>query len=396
MDLRGFVERERMAVGTPKRRSRPAGGETIVNIDSEPLRDEPGRIVGAIVVFDDITIRKRTQLQLQEANRRKDEIIATLSHELRNPLAPIENSIETLRMTNQVAAESTYLLDIVERQVDNLVRLVDDLLEISRISRGKVQLHKQLADISEAVESAVETSGPSIDAAGHHLSVMLPSKVLRANVDPLRISQVVANLLTNAAKYTPNGGTIEVTVLQEGQSVVISVKDTGIGISQEMLPRVFEMFVQTDREHKQARGGLGIGLALAKNLVEMHGGKIEARSDGLGKGSEFLVRLPLGEAAQLTRPQNAQTTNTSPSPKRKILVVDDNADAAQSVGTLLKTMGSEAEIALNGRSAIDLLESYHPQLLLLDLGMPEMSGYELAGDFGEAGPTKRFQQLIKP
>jgi PAS domain S-box-containing protein len=357
---------------------RPAGDQTIVNIDSEPLRDESGHVIGAIVVFDDITTRKHTQLQLQEANRRKDEFIATLSHELRNPLAPIENSIEILRLGNHVAPDSTYLLEIMERQVGNLIRLVDDLLEISRISRGKIQLHKEVVDISEAVESAVETSGPSIDAAGHHLSVVLPSKPLRANVDPLRISQVVANLLTNAAKYTPGGGTIELTVRQEGQNVLISVKDTGIGISQEMLPRVFEMFVQTDREHKQAHGGLGIGLALAKNLVEMHGGKIEARSDGLGQGSEFLVRLPLGEAAQLAPPQNVQLKNASPSPKRKILVVDDNADAAQSVGMLLKIMGSDVEIALSGRSAIDLLESYHPQLLLLDLGMPEMSGYEVA------------------
>jgi signal transduction histidine kinase len=324
-------------------------------------------------------LRQRVN-QLAEMDRRKDEFLATLAHELRNPLAPIRNSLHLLRMSGASSPAAAPIHDLMERQVSHMVRLVDDLMEVSRITRGKIELRPERVELAAVLRSAVETSRPLIEAARHQLTIDLPSEPLILQADPVRLSQVVANLLNNAAKYTEEGGQIGLSARREGGMAVISVRDTGVGIPAEMLPRVFDMFAQVDRTLKRSQGGLGIGLTLARTLVEMHGGRMEARSEGPGKGSEFLVRLPLA-ADDASRGENRSDPRSKP-PERlgqqRILVVDDNRDAADSLGMLLRFLGADAVVVYDGPSALTALRNYRPSVVFLDIGMPGMDGNEVA------------------
>jgi len=269
---------------------------------------------------------------------------------------------------------------MMERQVNHMVRLVDDLLEVSRITRGKIELRRERVELAAVVQSAVETSRPLIEAAHHQLAINLPLQPLTLEADPVRLAQVIANLLNNAAKFTEEGGQLWLTVRREGDEAVVSIRDTGLGISADMLPRVFDMFAQVDRTLKRAQGGLGIGLTLARTLVEMHGGRVEVRSEGPGKGSEFTVRLPL--AVNDDPVAEGQPRGTDPPPSglcpRRVLVVDDNRDGANSLGLLLKYLGADAHIVYDGPSALEAIRTYRPAIVFLDIGMPGMDGHEVA------------------
>ncbi len=344
-----------------------------------PFRDDQGRLLNWFGTNTDISDIKRMEEALRDADRRKDEFLATLAHELRNPLAPIRNSLNILRMTGGGGDEAQKLHEMMERQVAHMVRLVDDLLELSRISRGKIELQRQNVDISAIINHAVETSKPFIEAAGHELVVSLPSKPLTVNGDLIRLAQVFANLLNNSAKYSNPGGRITLTGSRDDSELVVSVRDTGIGIPHGMLERVFEMFAQVKNELSRTQDGLGIGLNLARTLVTMHGGSVEAHSMGLGHGSEFIVRLPLSvtsDAESVAAPTSS--TNELTIPAGRILIVDDNRDAADSLGILLKSLGADIHIAYDGASALDAMQIFRPLVVLLDLGMPGMNGFEVA------------------
>ncbi len=325
---------------------------------------------------------ENTQLYqaLRDADRRKDEFLATLAHELRNPLAPIRNALQILKMPRVDAATVGRSRDMMERQVHQLVRLVDDLLDVSRVMRGKIELRKERVELATVVARAVETVQPLVDAQGHELSVRLPHESLPLDADPVRLAQVVGNLLTNAAKYTESNGRIWLTAERDGDVSVLRVRDDGIGIAPAMLPRIFELFVQVDHASTKAQGGLGIGLTLVKNLVQMHDGSVEARSAGLGKGSEFTVRLPLSTGTDQTAPgpePGLATPTVSPSGHR-LLVVDDNQDAADSLAMLLRLQGHEVRVAHSGPAALEMTKGYAPDVVFLDIGMPGMDGYEVA------------------
>jgi CheY-like chemotaxis protein len=310
--------------------------------------------------------------QLQEADHRKDEFLATLAHELRNPLAPIRNAIQIIRQSDERQAR-----DMMERQVSQMVRLVDDLLDISRISRGKLQLRKERVGLADVLNAAVETARPVIEASAHELTVTMPPQPIVLQADPTRLAQVVANLLNNAAKYTEKAGHIWLTAERRGNEAVVSVRDTGIGIPAEQLPLIFQMFSQVASALERSQGGLGIGLSLVKGLVELHGGTIEARSGGPGKGSEFTVHLPLVDVLEAQTPsgdgEKAQTVQ-----KCRILVVDDLRDAAESLAMLLRMMGHETRTAYDGLEAVQTAAAFQPNVVLLDIGLPKMNGYEAA------------------
>ena len=330
-------------------------------------------------VREHLAAREAAEAALREDDRRKDEFLAILAHELRNPLAPIRNALTVLQMTGD-DPELGQLCDMMGRQVNHLVRLVDDLMEVSRITRGKIELRMERADLGAVVRTAVEASRPLIEAAGHHLAIAIPPRRLAVHGDPVRLAQVFANLLNNAAKYTDPGGKIWLGMQQDGNAVVITIRDTGIGIPTAMLPRVFELFTQVDHGANRAHGGLGIGLTLAKSLVEMHGGTVTASSEGVGKGSEFLVRLPLAEETRIaTTPDDGVWSPSSATHvSRRILVVDDNRDAADTLGAVLRVMGSDVQVVYSGKAAILALDTYHPTVVITDIGMPGMDGFEVA------------------
>ena len=318
---------------------------------------------------------------LRETDRRKDEFLATLAHELRNPLAPVRNALQILKMPRVDARTVECSREMMERQVQQLVRLVDDLMDVSRVMRGKIELRRERVELAAVVARAVETVQPLVDAQGHDLTVQIASDSLLLDADPVRLAQVVSNLLTNAAKYTERRGRIWLTAARDGEMAVCHIRDNGIGIAPHMLPRIFELFVQVDHASTKAQGGLGIGLTLAKNLVEMHNGIIQARSEGVGRGCEFVVRLPLAPQATdrdhgaAARPQ--AETLPRPSAKR-LLVVDDNRDAANSLAMLMRLQGHEVRVAFSGLAALEMLKAYEPDLAFLDIGMPGMDGYEVA------------------
>jgi signal transduction histidine kinase len=318
-------------------------------------------------------------LALEEGDRRKDEFLATLAHELRNPLAPILNSVEILRLSPGSDPVVRPLADMMRRQVSHMVRLVDDLLEISRITRGKIELRKARVELSAVLDAALETSRPAIEAAGLALQVALPASPLPIDADPTRMAQVFANLLNNAAKYTDRGGRIDVRAAREGAEVVVRVADTGIGMAPDMVGRIFDMFVQADAKGARAQGGLGIGLTLARSVVEMHGGSIAAHSAGPGRGSEFVVRVPAAgaDARTAARAERAPAAGPVDAPPR-VLVVDDNHDAAESLAILLKVMGAQVEVVHDGPAAIAAVAVQRPAIVFLDIGMPQMSGYDVA------------------
>ncbi|HEY8062723.1 MAG TPA: ATP-binding protein, partial [Gemmatimonadales bacterium] len=312
---------------------------------------------------------------LHEADRHRTEFLATLSHELRNPLAPIRNSVHLLR-TESSELPRDRIYRILDQQLDHLVRLVDDLLELSRVSSGKVTLRLEAVDLNTVLQAAADTSDPLIASKHHQLRIELADAPMMVKGDAVRLVQVVANLLNNAAKYTPDSGQIGLSLRREGCEGVITVRDSGLGIPDDMLPRVFDMFTQVDQSLHRAQGGLGIGLALARSLVELHRGRITAHSRGVEQGSEFTVRLPLVDADQ---PRQESVTRATPvAAARRVLVVDDNHDAADSLALVLGTMGAEARSAYNGPSALELVRSWSPTTVLLDLGMPGMDGYVVA------------------
>jgi PAS domain S-box-containing protein len=316
---------------------------------------------------------------LAEADRRKDEFLAMLAHELRNPLAPIRNALAILE-EGADAATIAQARQVAERQVRHMAHLVDDLLDVSRITRGKINLQKEPVDLATAVGRAVESARPLISARGHTIHVTLPPEPVSLLADPTRLEQILDNLLSNAAKYTEPGGRIGVSAERQGDEAVLRVRDTGVGIAPEMLPRVFDLFAQAERSLDRAEGGLGIGLTLVRSLVELHGGSVQANSDGLGHGSEFVVRLPAAGAAARRADQPSATAPGSggPSAARRILVVDDNVDAAQSLATLLKLWGHEVAVAHDGAGALEAARTQPPDVILLDIGLPGMSGLEVA------------------
>jgi signal transduction histidine kinase/CheY-like chemotaxis protein len=315
---------------------------------------------------------------LREADRRKDEFLALLAHELRNPLAPIRNSLHILRMSPPAEGMFERVSEMMDRQVNHMVRLVDDLLEVSRITRGKIELRRERIDVATLMRHSIETSRPLIEASGHELTLNVPSEPILLEGDPTRLSQILANLLNNAAKYMDRGGRIWAGVSVEEGQAVISVRDAGIGIPAEALPHIFEMFMQGDSHPCRTRGGLGIGLTLVKRLVEMHDGSVEARSEGRGKGSEFLVRLPLAPNQQPGMDSGASTDAASHLPSTRVLIVDDNRDSADSLGLLLKLRGADVRVVHGGPEALESIDDYQPAIVLLDIGMPGMDGYEVA------------------
>jgi len=316
---------------------------------------------------------------IREADRRKDEFLAMLAHELRNPLAPISNAVEIMRLRGPEHSELDWARDVIARQVQHLVRLVDDLLDVSRITRGKIRLKLEPIDLAAVVSNAVETSRPLIEGRRHRFVADMPTEAIWVKADPARLAQVLANLLNNAAKYTEEGGSIRISVARDGGQAVVRVRDSGVGIPPEMLAGIFDLFTQVDRTLDRSQGGLGIGLTLVQRLVQMHGGSVEAQSDGPGQGSEFVVRLPMLTAFQpprLATPPPAE--RESAAGHLRILVVDDNADAAVSLSMLLRLDGHEVHMVHSGPAALDAVRELRPDVVMLDIGLPEMDGYEVA------------------
>jgi PAS domain S-box-containing protein len=323
--------------------------------------------------------RKQAEQALREDDRRKDEFLALLAHELRNPLAPIRNALGVMRLEPIEHPDLRWARDVLERQVEQLTRLVDDLLDVSRITRGKIALRKEPMAVSEVIARAVETSRPWIDERRHRLELSLPPEPILLLADPTRLTQAVANLINNAAKYTEPGGRIEVSALRAAGEAVLRVRDTGVGIAPEMLPDIFNMFTQVDRSLDRSQGGLGIGLTLVRRLVELHDGSVKAYSDGPGHGSEFVIRLPC-----LPGSAGAERQAEAPPPRRdlprtcRILIVDDNHDAANSLSRLLRISGYESSAAYGGVQALEMAQANPPDVVLLDIGMPGMDGYDVA------------------
>lgn len=371
-----------------------------IDDSAAPIRNAEGELEGVVLVFREITERKqaeheRERLLLREqtarlaaegaraeaerANRAKDEFLAMLGHELRNPLAPIRTALDLLRLRPDMDDEPAYL--ILERQVGHMVRLVDDLLDVSRIAKGKVELEKQRVEIAVAVAKAIEIASPLLEKSEQHLTVNVPAQGLAIDADLTRLAQVVSNLLTNASKYTEPGGQITVTAEAEGDEVVLKVTDTGIGITAEMLPRVFDMFAQEHQALDRSQGGLGLGLAIVRNLVMAHGGSVHAHSAGAGQGSEFTLRFPAARAEAAGAPDTARPAPASGGAAKaamRILVVDDNADAGTMLSILLRKLGHSVRVFHNSLSALDEVEAFMPEVAFLDLGLPIMDGYELA------------------
>lgn len=315
------------------------------------------------------------QRQLELVNRRQTEFLATLAHELRNPLAPLRTGVQLLQLARHDETTVRETLAMMERQLGHTARLVDDLLDVSRISRGTVELRRHVIPLKDVIDHAIETSRSVIDAAGHQLTTHLPAAPIYVDGDLTRLAQVVSNLLNNAAKYTDRGGRIELCVEQQANRAIIRVRDNGIGIPREMLPHVFEMFAQIDRSTPRAQGGLGIGLSLARLLMELHGGSMAAHSDGPGRGAEFTVQLPTVPAPATVASRTQAPTKSMA--RLRILVVDDNRDNARSLAMLLEVLGNEVTVANDGLSAVDAAQTNRPALMLLDLGLPGIDGYEV-------------------
>jgi signal transduction histidine kinase/ActR/RegA family two-component response regulator len=332
-------------------------------------------------LVEEIAERRKAVEQLREADRRKDEFLATLAHELRNPLAPLSNAVQLWSLLENNAAEMAGLRLMMKRQLDQMTRLIDDLLDVSRINRGKISLRTTQVDLSTVVSEAIDSLKSLTELGGHRLSLTSPSERLSVQGDAIRLSQVFGNVLHNAIKFTPAGGLIAVNVERVGHDAVVTIRDTGCGIPEPMLARIFEMFQQVDQSLGRAHGGLGIGLTLVKRLVELHGGMIQAHSDGPGQGSEFAITLPALNAAG-DRSDNPQTAGESPSrsklPRQRILVVDDVQESAETLALLLRAIGQDVSTVHDGRSALAWAVEHKPDLIFLDIAMPGMDGYEVA------------------
>ncbi len=351
--------------------------------------------IGGIVIFtEDITARKEAAEALRAADRRKDEFLAILAHELRNPLAPIRHAVDILKLRDLSDPTLQAALDVFDRQSHRLARLVDDLLDVNRITHGKLQLRRERVELAAVIDQALEGTGPELAAAGQEFSVSLPPKPIYLEADPLRLSQVFVNLLTNAAKYTEARGRIRLSAQQAGMEVAVTVADTGIGIAPEHLSEIFEMFTQVSSPVLQPQRGIGIGLALARRLVEMHGGRIEAHSEGVGCGSAFIVHLPVvADTATRLPPDRGETNDRKAPPSRRILVVDDEAICARALAGLLQRLGNEVEIAHDGLEAVAAAERYRPEVILLDIGMPKLDGYAACRQI-RAQPWGKATQIV--
>jgi two-component system CheB/CheR fusion protein len=356
---------------------RPDGSVRWVWDRGFPIRDQSGQVYRVGGIAEDITARKQAEEALKDADRHKDEFLAMLAHELRNPLAPIRNALEIIRKAAATGPAVEPARQMIDRQVQQVVRLVDDLLDVSRITRGQIELRIVPVELAAVVSQALETSRPLLDARRHQLTVSLPSEPLYLEADATRLSQVFANLLNNAAKFTEEGGAVELTAERKGLEVVVRIRDNGIGMTPEMLTRAFDLFAQADRSLDRTQGGLGIGLTLVRRLVQLHGGSVEASSAGPGKGTELVVRLPV---LQGPRPadQAPRKAESGPRTSRRILVVDDNVDSAESLAHFLGMSGHQVRTAYGGPAALELARAYQPEAVLLDIGMPGMDGYELA------------------
>jgi signal transduction histidine kinase/CheY-like chemotaxis protein len=374
------------------------------SVYSAPLTDASGKVFGVVSTYFrlpptrtrqhaalmdlviqlgvDFLERARLYSELQENDRSKNRFLAILSHELRNPLAPIRSAVETVHLTASGSPELAAPLSVIDRQIAQMARLIDDLLDISRITNNKLNLRKEPVDLAEVVRAAVEACRPILGASDHELGVTLPDQPAWVYADPTRIAQVIGNLLNNAAKYTPESGRITLTVETADEQAVVRVRDNGVGIPPEMLARVFDMFTQVEDAGGRAKGGLGIGLTLAQRLVELHGGTIRAESEGPGKGSQFTVRLPVVPAPlqSLASPDRAAAhpeVHRSTNPLR-IMIVDDNRDAADSLGALLSLHGHQVRVGYDSLDAIESAGEFHPHVMLLDIGLPGLNGYETA------------------
>lgn len=370
----------------------PTGAQEFHEFIFNPVFDETGEVDFIIGSSRDISEHKKLELGLKEADRRKDEFLATLAHELRNPLAPIRSGLEIIqRFENGVPAPVKKSLDIIERQTNQLVRLVDDLIDISRITQGKIKLRKERIELKNPIDMAIETCRDTLESNNHQFAVTMPGEPLYIDADPTRVSQIVLNVLNNAAKYTLPGGRISLSVSQENGDALVSVRDSGIGIPKEMLPRVFDLFHQLETVADQARSGLGIGLSVAKELTEMHGGTITAKSEGEGNGSEFIIRFPLStrqtaDSEAPRKPESPTTSATLAHEKKRILVVDDNADAAEMLKVLLETEGYQVETVFDAETALRTAPEFQPAACLCDIGLPVMNGFELARRLREMMP----------
>jgi PAS domain S-box-containing protein len=366
------------------RRRKKDGTLIDVSLTISPIKNNEGNLIGASKIARDITEQKRAEerlrelaARLSEADRRKNEFLAMLAHELRNPLAPIRNALQIVRLSEIKDEAVKSASEIMERQIDQMVRLVDDLLDISRISQGKIELRRELVELTQIVHQAIEMCGPTIERTQQELTLGLPPQPVYLQADPARLAQVFGNLLNNSCKYSAPGGRISLTAEQHGREVVVSVKDTGIGIPPDMLPKIFEMFTQVDHSLERSQGGLGVGLSLVQRLVEMHDGSVSAFSEGTGRGSEFVVRLPIIE--EMKQPLPAQpATEPVTTPARRFLIVDDNRDSADSMAMWLKLTGNQTHTAYDGLEAVEAAATFRPDAVLLDIGLPKLNGYEVA------------------
>jgi PAS domain S-box-containing protein len=379
-------------------RRRKDGALIDVSVSASPIKDYAGRTIGASKIARDITAQKRAEEALLEQNRvlqreiasreraeaalreideRKDLFLATLAHELRNPLAPIRQAALLSDTPGATEAQKRWSHEVISRQVHHMSLLLDDLLDISRVTRGTLELRMEMTDLAAAVEAAVETARPAVDAKRHKLTVQLPAERVLFAADPLRLAQVLSNLLTNAAKYTDPGGSIALRASASEDAVTIAVADTGIGLEPNALSRVFTMFSQIKTTQDRSEGGLGIGLALSKGLLDLHGGSIEARSAGAGRGSEFIVRLPRRTITAEKR-VDQRAPSGHPVNGRRVLIADDNRDAADSLAMLLRLEGHEVKVVHDGKQALAGFHDLNPEVALLDIGMPELDGYEVA------------------
>ncbi|HET8874801.1 MAG TPA: ATP-binding protein, partial [Casimicrobiaceae bacterium] len=340
----------------------------------------------ALAMVTDLATRGATALdnallfrKIQDEDQRKNEFLAMLAHELRNPLAPISNAVHILRVSEDDASKIAWARELIARQLKQLVRLVDDLLDVSRITRGKIELKVEMVDVGQVVAAAIETSKPNIDAQRHALSLQLPSEPMQLVGDFARVAQILSNVVNNAAKYTPKGGRISLSAARESDEIVFRVRDSGVGIPPEFLTSIFDPFTQVDRTLARSHGGLGIGLTLVRRLVEMQNGRVSVRSEGRNRGSEFTVRLPAADAATAPASEVIEARATQPSPAGlRVLVVDDNRDVADSTASIMRMNGCDVHVAYDGKAALESVQRLRPDAILLDIGLPAIDGYLVA------------------